>query len=129
MTTYLEEQLAADPWLREWYARRPPRKAKPKPAEPAVVAVVSEKFAEAAKANPEGVRLSVRGADEVVVVDRPRRTEVMEVVEVDREGRPAKVRRMECATGEVSVLDFVEGYRQPSGAISNYDPIKRGLDE
>lgn len=126
MNKYLEEQLAGDPWLQEWYARRPPRKAKPKPA---VVAVVSEKFAEAAKANPESVRLSVRAADETVVVDRPRRTEVLEVLEVDREGRPSRVARFECATGEKSVLDFVDGYRQPGGAVSNYDPIKRGLDE
>jgi hypothetical protein len=128
MNKYLEEQLGDDPWLREWYARRPPRKPKPKPAEPAVVAVVSEKFAEAAKANPEGVRLSVRAADDTVVVDRPRRTEVLEVLEVDAQGRPSRVARFECATGERSVLDFVEGYRQPPGAVSNYDPIKRGLE-
>ena len=38
--------------------------AKPKPA---VVAVVSEKFAEAARANPESVRVSARAADDTIV--------------------------------------------------------------
>jgi hypothetical protein len=93
------------------------------------MAVVSEKLAKAAKANPEGVRVSVRAADDTVVIDRPRRTEVIEVLEVDGEGRPKVARRIDCMTGEAGMIDFVGGYRQPACAVSDYDPIKRGLGE
>jgi hypothetical protein len=121
-----EELLKQHPWAREALANRPPARLKPKPA---VMAVVSEKLAQAAKANPEGVRVSVRAADDTVVVDRPRRTEVIEVLEVDGEGRPKVARRIDCTTGEAGMIDFVGGYRQPAGAVSDYDPIKRGLGE
>jgi hypothetical protein len=94
---------------------------KPKPVE--VVTTVSPKMAQAIKANPESLRLHARAEDETFVVDRPRRTEVMEVLEVDAWGRPAKVRRFDCASGETSVLDYVDGYRQPSGAAHVYDPL------
>lgn len=49
--------------IRERAAARRAAAAKAEP-KPAVVAVVSEKFAEAAKANPESVRLSAKAADD-----------------------------------------------------------------
>ena len=58
-------------------------------AKPKVVASVSPQMAEAIKSNPTSLRLSVNVADEPAVVDRPRRTEVLEVLEVDRQGRPS----------------------------------------
>jgi hypothetical protein len=123
----MSADLDLEPLFAETRARlaaiRARKKAAEEAAKPKVVATVSPKMAEAIKANPTSVRISARAADETVVVDRPRRTDVLEVVEVDREGRPAKVRRMDCATGEVSVLDFVEGYRQAPGAVSVYDPL------
>jgi hypothetical protein len=123
----MSADLDLEPLFAETRARlaaiRARKKAAEEAAKPKVVATVSLKMAEAIKANPTSVRISARAADETVVVDRPRRTDVLEVVEVDREGRPAKVRRMDCATGEVSVLDFVEGYRQAPGAVSVYDPL------
>jgi hypothetical protein len=82
MTTYeakrFEELLKEDPFFREMYAKMPPwpkTKAKPKPA---LVSVVGEKLAAAARANPDSVRISARAADETVVIDRPRRVEVIE---------------------------------------------------
>jgi hypothetical protein len=102
---------------------RAEKKAAAEAAKPKVVATVSPKMAEAIKANPGTLRVSAKGADETVVVDRPRRTEMLEVLEVDREGRPARVARLDCATGERSVLEYVGGYRQPIGAVSVYDPF------
>jgi hypothetical protein len=97
--------------------------AREEAAKPRVVATVPPKMAEAIKANPTSLRLSVKGDDEVVVVDRPRRVEVMEVLEVDAAGRPSRVARFECATGDRSVLEYVDGYRQAPGVISQYDPL------
>ena len=93
--------------------------AKPKPA---VIAVVSEKFAEAAKANPESVRLFAKAADETVVVDRPLRTERIEVIEVDREGRSALAVRHDLATNEWSTIEYEGGYRR-TGVVSEYNPM------
>jgi hypothetical protein len=104
-------------------ATRARKKAAEEAAKPKVVATVSAEMAEAIKTNPTSLRLSVNRPDEIPVVDRPRRTEVLEVLEVDREGRPSKVARFECATGERSVLEYREGYRQPGGAESVYDPL------
>jgi hypothetical protein len=92
-------------------------------AKPKLVASLSEKMAEAIKANPTSLRLSAKAEDETVVVDRPRRSEVLEVLEVDAQGRPSLARRFDCATGETSELEFVGGYRQPSGAVHVYDPL------
>jgi isopentenyl diphosphate isomerase/L-lactate dehydrogenase-like FMN-dependent dehydrogenase len=108
--------------------RRAERKAKAAAAEeaakPKIVATVSPKMAEAIKANPESLRVSAKGADETVVVDRPRRTEMLEVVAVDGQGRPSRVARVDCATGERSLLDYVDGYRQPNTVNHIYDPLK-----
>jgi hypothetical protein len=130
MNKRLEEILAEDPALREIYARRPAATRKPK-RETAVVAVVSQKFAEAAKANPANVRLSVPAVDDTVVVERPRRSEIVEVLEVDGQGRVALARNLDPQTGAMQIVEFEGGYRR-SGVVSNYDPIKRfgeGLGE
>lgn len=104
----------------------------PKPQVSVSGARVSEKLAEAAKANPESVRVrvSARGADGVVVVDPPRRAEQLKVVEVEN-GKPVLARCLDLETGQWGNVHFVEGYRKPSGAESNYNPIDRlrGGDE
>jgi hypothetical protein len=123
----MSADLDLEPLFAETRARlaaiRARKAAAAEAAKPKVVATVSEKMAAAIKHDPTSLRLSAKGADDTVVIDRPRRTEVMEVVEVDREGRPSRVRRMECATGEVTVLDYVEGYRQPSVVTHVHDPM------
>jgi hypothetical protein len=117
-----DEQFLAR--LAERRARRKAEAAaREEAAKPKVVATVTPKMAEAIKANPGSLRVSAKGADEVPVIDRPRRTEVMEVLEVDAQGRPSRVARFECATGERSVLDYVAGYRPVGGVISQYDPL------
>jgi len=72
-----------------------PRKAKPKQT---VVAEVSEKVAAAARANPESVRVAARGADDTLVVERVRRSEIIDVLEVDAQGRPSVARRIDAET-------------------------------
>jgi hypothetical protein len=100
-------------------------KAAAEAAKPKLVATVSPEIAEAIKANPESLRLSVNRPDEIPVVDRPRRTEIIEVIpdEPTIDGKLTRAWRTDCATGERSVIEFVGGYRQPSGAISTYDPF------
>lgn len=102
-------------------AKRAAERAAAKP-KPAIVAVVSEKMAEAVRANPESVRLSARAADDTVVVDRPRRTEAIEVIEVDREGRPALALRHDFTTNERHLVQFEGGYRR-TGVVSDYNPM------
>jgi hypothetical protein len=94
---------ASDPWKARLAVIRAEKKAAAEAAKPKVMATVSPKMVEAIKHDPTSLRLSARGADDTVVVDRPRRTEVMEVLEVDREGRPSRVARFDCASGERSV--------------------------
>jgi hypothetical protein len=97
-------------------------KAKPKP-KPALIAVVSPKLAEAAKANPDSVRIAARSEDGTSVFERPRQLERLEVVEVDSRGRPALARRYDVATNSWGEVEFKSGYRQPSGAQHEYDPL------
>ena len=94
-------------------------------AKPKLQVTVTPKMAEAVKANPESLRVSAKADDDTVVIDRPRRTEVIEVTEVDGQGRPSHARRYETAAGKWSTLEFEGGYRKPSGAESNYDPYVR----
>ncbi len=101
-------------------AKRAAERAAAKP-KPAIVAVVSEKMAEAVRANPESVRLSAKAADETVVVDRPRRTEMIEVIET-AEGRALLARRYDSATNEWTTIEFEGGYRR-SGVVSDYNPL------
>lgn len=111
--------------LEEEYQRlmaTPIPRAKPKP-KPAVMAVVSPKLAEAAKANPDSVRVSARSEDGTSVFERPRVLERLEVLEVDREGRPALARRYDMATNSWGTVEFKDGYRQSNGAVHDYDPL------
>jgi hypothetical protein len=101
----------------------------PKKPKPTVVAEVSEKVAAAARANPESVRVSAKAVDETIVVERARRSEVLDVLEVDAQGRPAVAWRTDLETGQRSIMQFAEGYRAPSGVVHAYDPmaaLKRG---
>jgi len=108
-------------------AIRARKKAAAEAAKPKLQVTVTPKMAEAVKANPESLRVSAKAEDDTVVIDRPRRTEIIEVTEVDGQGRPTLARRYETATGGWSTLEFEGGYRKPSGAESNYDPYARGL--
>jgi hypothetical protein len=99
-------------------------KAKPKP-KPMLSLEVGEKLAEAAKANPDSVRVSAKSDEGVTVVDRPRRTEVLEVLEVDGQGRPALAQRYDSSTGAWGIVEFQQGYRRRPGATSDYDPLSR----
>lgn len=131
MTTYeakrFEQLLKEDAFFREMYAKMPPwpkerTKAKPKPA---LVSVVSEKLAAAARANPDSVRISARADDDTIVVDRPRRSDIVEVVEVDAQGRPKLARAYDAASNTYGDVEFKEGYRAGGSAQSVYDPIER----
>lgn len=110
------------PHVLELRAKRAAERAAAAQAKPAVVAVVSEKFAQAAKANPESVRLTARASDETVIMERPRRTEAIQVLEVDRDGRPALALRHDFTTNERHLVEFDQGYRR-SGVISDYSPL------
>jgi hypothetical protein len=93
-------------------------------AKPKIIASVSPKMAEAIKANPGSLRLNAKDADDGPVIDRPRRTEIIEVMdEPTVDGRLRRAWRTDCATGEWSVIEFVDGYRQPPGAAHVYDPL------
>ena len=99
-------------------------KAKPKP-KPALSLDVSERTAANARARPDAVRVVTTGEDNTTFIDRPRRTEVLEVLEVDGQGRPALAQRYDALTGEWSVTEFDQGYRRPGSAVSDYDPMSR----
>jgi len=94
-------------------------------AKPKRALIVSEKFAEAAKAYPEDVRLSARTSNDEFMIERPRRTEIIDVLEVDAEGRPAVGRRHDLLTGEKGVVGMTNGYygAGKSGAVHEYDPL------
>lgn len=108
---------------------------KPKKPAPNAVVPLGDKLAEVAKANPAGleVRVTARSGDGVTYVDPPKRpTEIIQPLEVDDAGRVARARRIDCATGEVSLLEYQGGYRQPLGAQHEYDPmagLRRAEDE
>lgn len=94
-------------------------------AKPKLVVSIPPPMAEAIKANPTTLRVSARATDEVTVVDRPRRMEVIEVIphEPTVDGRLTRAWRTDCVTGERSVIEYVNGYRQPAGVVHEYDPL------
>lgn len=111
---------------RRWdeLVRKPLPPPLPKAGPVEVVASVSPKMAEAIKANPESLRLHAKAEDETTVVDRPRRTEIIEVMdEPTVDGKLRRAWRTDCATGERSVIEFVGGYRQPNTVQHVYDPL------
>ena len=101
----------------------PVPRAKPKPIE--VTTELSPKLAALAKANPAGVEVRVSARDGATThVDPPRRpTELIEVLEVDGEGRPALARRIDCETGDRSIVEFDQGYRREGVVVSDYNPL------
>jgi hypothetical protein len=92
-------------------------------AKPKLEVVVTPKLAEAVKANPGSLRLSVKAADETVVIERARPTEIIEPIDVDGQACVARARRIDCATGEASIVEYRNGYRLPPGAVSDYNPL------
>jgi hypothetical protein len=50
-----------------------------------------------------------------------------EVVDVNAAGQPKLARVRDRETNATALIEMVEGYRAPSGAVSAYDPIARGL--
>ena len=57
------------------------------------------------------------------MIDGERLKERFEVLEVDAQGRPAWVRRLDCVTGEISEVEFVKGYRPANVVVHQYDPL------
>lgn len=84
---------------------------------------VSERLAEAARANPESVRVVARGKDNEVIIERPRTTELIEVTEVDAQGRPAKIRCYEAERGGWSMIEYRGGYREIQAVVHQYNPV------
>ena len=123
-----EEILRLRPHFAELIANPPPMppKRKPKP-DPELRMPLNGKIAEAAKANPASVevRVSADAADGTTVIHRRRPTEIIQPLEVDAEGRVSLARRIDCETGEQSVVEMVGGYRPQTGAVSDYSPIAR----
>jgi len=121
MNKRLEERLKIDPVLREMWPKMPPFKPKAKPvAEPVEV---SSRLARAAKANPESVsvRVSARGADDVVVLDPPQPGRIISAyIEGNRK------RYFDEGTGRTWTEDLP---RSGGGVVESiYDPIKRFED-
>jgi hypothetical protein len=98
--------------------RVPPR---PKP-KPRIELEVSPRIAEAVKADPQSVRVSAKN-EGVGLVERARPTEIIQVLEVDEAGRPKLSRRVDCVTGEASLVEYRDGYRPGPGAQHEYDPM------
>jgi len=90
-----DEELSLEERHKRFFERidnEPLRPAPPKPT-PVVTLPVSEKLAEAAKANPESVRVAARGSHGIAIVEGPRRNSIVTVCvdyvrEVDANGRP-----------------------------------------
>jgi len=107
--------------IREWRAQRPPLiLRKPRPA---LVTPVSPKLLEAVKANPGSVRVTAKAEDGTTVIERPRRSDVVEVLEADAQGRATRARSYDPTTGEHGTIEYEGGYRRPAGAVSNYNPL------
>jgi hypothetical protein len=124
MNKRFEEQLKRDPWLREMYAKLPPRKPRPKTA---VVTELDGKIAEVARANPESVsvRVTAKTEEGVAVLDRPRRSNVVDVIEVEN-GMPKLVKTYDAESGH-GVAEYNGGYgpsyHPKGGAVHSYNPL------
>ena len=101
-------------------------------AKPKLQVVVTPKLAEAVKANPGSLRLSATAADQTTVIERARVKEIVQPLDVDGQARVARARHIDCATGEVSILEYRDGYPVRGGAVSENNPLdglKRPEDE
>jgi hypothetical protein len=122
----LEERMKVDPILRELYPKLPPLRPKPKTA---VVTELEGKIAEVARANPGSVsvRVTAKTEENVVVADRPRRGNVVDVIEVEN-GKPKLVRTYDAEAGGHGVAEFKDGYGpsyhpKGGGAVHQYNPL------
>lgn len=109
----------------------PRRKPKPEP-KPTVTLEVEPATAERVRARPESVRLSTVREDAIPVLERVRPREIVQVLEVDAEGRPKLARHIDCATGDLGMVEYRNGYRQGPGVMSDYNPmdgLRRPEDE
>ena len=101
-------------------------------AKPRLVLPVSQETAERVRRRPESVRLSTVREDAVPVAERVQVKEIVQVLEVDAQGRPKLARHVDCSTGEAGFVDYRDGYRQAPGAMSDYNPmdgLRRAGDE
>ena len=91
--------------------------AKPKPP-PTVTLEVPAATAERIKARPESVRSEHgEGGRDPSSWNGSRPREIVQVLEVDGEGRPKRARVVDCTSGEAGYVDYADGYRQgPGGA-------------
>ena len=53
----------------------------------------------------------------------PRPREIVQVLEVDGQGRPKLAWVVDCGTGDAGIVEYRDGYRAPSGAVHEYDPL------
>jgi hypothetical protein len=124
-----EEHWESDEeFLARLAARRAKKRAEKLAAEeaakPKLTMTVSPKVVEAVKADPAGVRIAVKAADETMVVERVRPLEAFEVLEVDLvTGRPKLCRRHDLVTNEWGVVEFSGGYCPAGGAVHEYNPL------
>jgi hypothetical protein len=108
----------------EFLARLAVRRAKRlEDAKPKLTLNVSPRIVEAVKADPDSVKVAVKSTDETVVVERARPREIIEVLEVDGMGRPKLLRRVDCATGDVGLIEMGGGHRLQPGARHEYNPL------
>jgi hypothetical protein len=110
-----------------WELFFPGQKAPPPKVKPVVSAgvPVSEKLAQAAKANPESVkvRVTARGSDGVVVVDPPRSARIVD--EAEQQIRLATQQRSEARVERERVNAEAWRYR-PAGEVAHiYNPLDR----
>jgi hypothetical protein len=61
--------------------------------------------------------------DEAAQWARRKQTEIIHPLEVDGQGRVSLARRIDCETGEQSLVEFEGGYRPQPGAVSDYNPL------
>jgi hypothetical protein len=109
-----------------WGLFFPGQKAPPLKPKPVVTAVpVSEKLAEAAKANPNSVkvRVTARSADGVVVVDPPRSARIVD--EAEQQIRLAAQQRSEARVERERVDAEAWRYRPSAGVVHMYNPLDR----
>jgi hypothetical protein len=92
-------------------------------AKPKLVLPVSEETAERARARPESVRISTVRDDAIPVLERVRVREIVHPLEVDEAGRVSRARHVDCATGEVSIREYHNGYQASAGAQHEYNPL------
>src|ERR1700733_9455755 len=95
-------------------AKYPEPKRRPKPKPTVTVAVEPDQLAQV-QARPESVRLVTTREDSVTEVRRVRPVEAVEVVAVDDQARPLRMRVMDFSTGEVGYVECVNGYRPAPG--------------